>query len=139
MIGAVLDVNVLISALLLPTGIPAKILESWREERFLLITSRAILAEFEEVVRESRFVRYGLTSARITQLLGGLRQFALVVPGRLKIEGVARDTEDDKLLACAVEGHADYLVSGDKDLLVLRVYEGVQIIKPIEFVGILEE
>jgi predicted nucleic acid-binding protein len=57
----------------------------------------------------------------------------------LKIEGVARDPEDDKLLACAVEGRADYLVSGDKDLLVLQEYAGVQVISPAQFVKILGE
>lgn len=139
MIRAVLDVNVLVSALISPSGTPAKILGAWRDERFVVVTSEPILAEFERVVRQPRFSpRYGLTGPRVRRLVRGLRQFALVTASTLEVHGVARDPDDDMLLACAVEGDADYLVTGDQDLLALNEYEGVQILAPAAFVHSLE-
>jgi putative PIN family toxin of toxin-antitoxin system len=135
MIRAVLDVNVLISALISPRGTPARILDAWREERFLLITSEEILSEFEQVITHDRLRRrYGITPSRAARLIQGIRQFAVITPGRLKVKGIARDAADDKFLACAVEGKADYLVTGDEDLLTLQDYEGVQILSPGIFI-----
>jgi hypothetical protein len=140
MIRAVLDVNVLISALISRSGAPARILEAWQAERFLVVTSEPILAEFQRVLAQPQLRnRYGLTPSRVQRLLRGLRQFALVTPGELELHGLAPDPDDDKLLACAVEGGADYLVSGDKDLLNLGEHEGVQLVAPAEFIRRLEE
>ncbi len=139
MIRAVLDVNVLISALISPSGAPAQILDAWRAETFVVVISEPILAEFQRVVAQPQLRnRYGLTPSRVERLLRGLRQFALMTPGELEIHGVAPDPDDDKVLACAVEGGADYLVTGDKDLLELHEHEGVQILSPAEFTRFLE-
>jgi len=140
MIRAVLDVNVLISALISPSGVPAQILDAWRAERSLVLISEPIVAELQQVVAQPQLRnRYGLTSSRVERLVRGLRQFALMTPGELDVRGVARDPDDDKLLACAVEGAADYLVTGDQALLELREHQGVQIVSPPEFFRVLEE
>jgi len=140
MIRAVLDVNVLISALITPSGVPAQILDAWRAERFLVVISQPVLAEFERVVARPQLRnRYGLTPPRVERLVRGLRQFALMTPGDLEVRGVASDPDDDKLLACAVEGGAGYLVTGDQALLKLREHEGVQIASPAAFIRTLEE
>lgn len=139
MIRAVLDVNVLVSALITPTGTPARILDAWRDEQFLVVTSEAILGELQRVIAEPRLRRrYGLTPPRAARLLRGLRQFAIPTPGEFEVHGVARDPEDDKFLACAVEGRVDYLVTGDNDLLSLREYEGIPIVPPGVFLRALE-
>jgi len=139
MIRAVLDVNVLVSALISPTGTPARILDAWRDELFIFVTSEDILAEFERVVAEPRLSRrYGLTPPRVARLMRGLRQFAVIPPSALAVYGVASDPDDDKFLACAVEGGADYLVTGDHGLLALGEYEGVQIVSPTAFVQIVD-
>jgi len=135
MTRAVLDVNVLVSALISPSGTPAQILRLWREEKFVLVMSEPVLDELERVMAEPRLRRrYGLTPSRVARLLRGLRQFAIVTRGELEVGGVVRDPEDHKLLACAVEGSADYLVTGDDDLLSLGEYESVPIISPAAFV-----
>lgn len=139
MIRAVIDVNVLVSALLSPSGIPAQLLNAWREDRFLVVTSEPILAEFERVAADPQLRRrYGLTPSRAQRLVRGLRQFATVTPGILEVRGVAGDPDDDKLLTCALEGSADYLVTGDKGLLILGKHQGVQIVAPAVFMRILE-
>jgi len=137
---AVLDVNVLVSALISPTGTPAQVLELWRAEKFVLVISEPILDELERVMAEPRLRRrYALTPSRVARLLLGLRRFAIATPGRLGISGVVRDPEDHKLLVCAVEGSADYLVTGDDDLLSLGVYEGVPMISPATFVRVVAD
>jgi len=54
------------------------------------------------------------------------------------LSGVCRDPKDDHFVACAVEGKADYIVTTDKDLLVLGEYQGIKIIRPDKFVTILD-
>jgi putative PIN family toxin of toxin-antitoxin system len=139
MMRVVLDVNVLVSALISPTGPPAQIVEHWHNQRLLLLTSDLILQELERVALEPKLRRYleGRPSP-VPGLVRGLRRFAIVTPGRPLSEDVSRDPADEKFLACAVEGAADYLVTGDQHLLELVEYQGVAIVSPTEFVRILE-
>jgi putative PIN family toxin of toxin-antitoxin system len=140
MIRAVLDINVLVSALLSPSGAPARILDLWRQEAFVVVTSEAMLATLERVLSRRAFARkYGLTSGHTTALLRGLRRFTLVTAGEQEVSGVAPDAEDDAVLACAVEGEADYIVTGDKGLLALETYEGIPLLAPAAFVKTLAD
>ncbi|EDK72301.1 PilT protein domain protein [candidate division TM7 genomosp. GTL1] len=92
------------------------------------ISSRHILNEVETVLVE----KLGLTKqkAKIAARLLG-RQSTIVDPQH--IERVCRDPFDDYILAAAATGKAKYLVTADKDLLVLNEYKGVKIVKPVEF------
>lgn len=56
----------------------------------------------------------------------------------MALPGASRDPKDDKFLACAVEGGADYIVSGDGDLLTLENFRGVAIVRPADFVRLVE-
>lgn len=58
--------------------------------------------------------------------------------GELVLQGICRDPKDDIFIACAVEGEADYIVTGDKDLLDMDEYQGIKIIRPEEFVAVLD-
>ena len=140
MIRAALDLIVLVSSFLSPRGAPARLLELWRDEAFVLITGEPLLAALEQVLSRRAFAdKYGLTRKRVSALIQGLRRFALVTPGMYQVVGVAPDAEDDAVLACAVEGNADYLVTGDKGFIALDEYEGVRIITPTSFVKLLTE
>ena len=100
-----------------------------------MMVSGPVLAELEGVLSRPAFERkYGLTPTHTTALLRGLRRFAIVTPGEHKVSGVAPDPDDDVLLSCAMEGEADYLVTGDKGLLSLGSHEGIAIISPAAFV-----
>jgi hypothetical protein len=81
--------------------------------------------------------RVRLTEAELGALLAALLAKAEVMPGQLRLPGVTRDPKDDAVVACALEGRADYIVSGDQDMLVLGEYEGVQVVAPRQFVEIL--
>lgn len=98
------------------------------------ISSQHILHEVETVLVE----RLGLTKQKAkaaVRLLG--RQSTIVEPKN--VEKVCRDPFDDYILAAAVTGRAKYLVTADKDLLVLNEYKGIKIIKPTEFRKILKD
>jgi len=59
------------------------------------------------------------------------------IEGDIAFPGASRDPKDDKFLACAVEGAADYIVTGDADLLSLEKFHAVRIVRPAEFVQLL--
>jgi putative PIN family toxin of toxin-antitoxin system len=63
---------------------------------------------------------------------------SVVTQGKLTVDIVTRDREDNKLLACAQEGNADYLITGDDDLLQINSHEGTRIIPPADFLSILK-
>lgn len=64
---------------------------------------------------------------------------AEVVREALQLPGVTRDPKDDAVIACAVEGEADYVVSGDEDLRVLEAYGDMSIVRPRGFLEILRK
>jgi putative PIN family toxin of toxin-antitoxin system len=131
---AVLDTNVLISATLTPYGNPAKVLDAWRAERFDLLLSPPILEEVAEVIRRPHIrKRHGWSDEEIEAFLSGLATLGVVTAGELEVTVVAEDPDDNKFFACAVEGAADYIVSGDPDLLKIGTYQGIQIVTPRQF------
>lgn len=64
---------------------------------------------------------------------------ALITPGAETVAGVSPDPGDDQVLSCAVEGKADFIVSGDRDLIGLEDYQGIRIVTPAAFLKILVE
>lgn len=135
---AVLDTNVLVSGLMGGDGPPQQILDAWLHKRFTLVTSPYLVAELTHVLSYPKIAdRIELGEAEIDAILAALLSQAEVVPGNLELRGVTRDAKDDAVVACAVEASADYIVSGDQDLLVLGVYEGVRVITPAQFLALL--
>lgn len=129
-----LDTNVYVSGTILARGTPFEVLEAWRQQRYILATSEAIIAEIGRVLRYARIRdRYHITEADIDRLVASLRADALVVPGLCTIPPTCSDPDDDKFLACAVEAEAACLVTGDPDLLGLGSYRDIMILKPHEF------
>ncbi len=131
---AVLDTNIYISGTILAHGTPFDVLEAWRRQTYILITSEAIIAELKRVLHYPRIrKRYSITDQDATRLIESLHAEAMVVAGDYEVSGVSPDPDDDKFLACALEGQADYIVTGDPHLLNLKQYHGIKILKPHEF------
>ncbi len=138
MIRAVLDANVVVSSLINPQGIPAQVLDAWRAERFQVVLSAAILDEIGRVLRYPRVAVYHRWSEeRLRQWLEDFAHLALMTPGTLSLGIIQEDPADNWYLECAVEGAAAYLVSGDRLLLSLGTYQGIQIVSPRVFFEIL--
>ena len=133
-VRAVLDTNVYVSGTILSRGAPYQVLEAWRQQRFSLVTSEAILAEIERVLRYPRIRRrYSVTAQAAARLIESLRADALVVPGDVEVSRAFDDPDDDKFLACALEGQAGCIVTGDPHRLSLGAYHGIAIMTPREF------
>ncbi len=123
----VVDTNVLISALLIETSLPAQLIIVWREGRFDLLTSAEQLDELRHVTRYPK-IRERLSQPLAGRLINELRGLAESVPNLPPVTA-SPDPCDDYLLATVAAGHADFLVTGDKSgLLALRLYESARII-----------
>lgn len=135
----VIDNNVLVSAALKRGGPPDILMRHWLAEDFLLVTSPAILAELADVLNRPKIRdKYHLTSKDVIELLQRLQQQAVIVPGTSLAGIIAADPKDDMFIACAVEGQARYIVSGDHHLLDLRRYGRVRIVTVAHFLRVLE-
>jgi hypothetical protein len=108
----VLDTGVMIAALITKDTPPDQLCQAGRKRRFELITSEWQLDEFRRVSRYPRLHRF-LKPIETGMMINGLRHRALVLQD-LAVIDVSLDPDDNPLLATAVAGAADYLVSGDK-------------------------
>lgn len=123
----VIDTNVLVNALLREGSLPARLLIRWRQGQFDLLTSPVQLDELGRVTRYPR-LRERLSPALAGRLVNQLRRLAVVVEKLPHVE-VSSDPDGDHLLALAIAGRADFLVTGDKhDLLAIGRYAGTRIV-----------
>jgi hypothetical protein len=130
----VIDTNIWISYLLgsLLQGMDEKILS----KEIKVVVSEEMLKELSEVASRPKFKNI-LTVRRIKELFSLLDSYAIVVSPSQKVNA-CRDEKDNFLLEVAIEGEADYLVTGDEDLLVLDPFHNTKIIKPKDFEGIFQ-
>ncbi len=126
---ALFDTNVLLAAFL-TEGVCAKLLTRARKQQFNLITCPFILHEFERILTK----KFSATKQEKENALALITEAAqeIVQPSEIPV-GACRDKDDDNVLACALEADADYLVTGDKDLLHLKVFRGIRVITPRDF------
>ena len=126
---AVFDTNVLVAAFV-TEGICSKLLTRGRKKEFDLIICPVVLQEFDRVLIK----KFSATrnEARNTLQIVSEAIHSVVHPSQ-SVSSVCRDPDDDAILACALEARADYLVTGDVDLLGLKVFKGIPIITPRDF------
>jgi len=136
MIRVVLDTNVLVSALIRKGGHPDQILK--RMDGFSLYLSESILEELNLVLHYPRIKsKRGLREEQIAAYLNALRDASFLTPGNLDVRVVLDDPADDKVIACALEAEADYIVTGDSHLKALESYREIAIVSPSQFLRIL--
>jgi len=130
-IKVVLDTNILVSALLFK-GELSKIVDLWKKGRIIPFFSGET---FDEFMRVLEYPKFSLTNTEIKTILEKeLLPYFEVVDVADEVKGVCRDPDDNKFLSCAVSASANLIVSGDKDLCVLRKYRTVRIVSAIEFI-----
>jgi len=128
----VLDTGILIAALITRNTPPDVIYQAWRKRNFVLITSEWQLSEFRRVSRYPKLRRY-LIPSEAGNMINGIRYQAVVLTD-LPTMDVSQDPDDNPVLAMAVAGTADFLVSGDKrDLLALGHIEKTKIVTARDF------
>jgi putative PIN family toxin of toxin-antitoxin system len=123
----VLDTNVLIAALI-ARGVCHELLEHCAV-RHHLYTSEFILNEVQEKLIE----KFGYSPELTSEVASMLRSRMTVVSPLGLASPVCRDPDDDNILAAATAGNCDCIITGDKDLLVLKTYERVEIFSPRDF------
>jgi putative PIN family toxin of toxin-antitoxin system len=137
----VLDTNIFVSSLLVKEGIPAKVLNAWRDRKYALFISPTIISEIRSTLDYPRIrKKYNITDGDIDQLITLLEFDALIVPGddESVAGSIPEDPADEFVLACALDARADLIVSGDRHLLELKEYKGIPIHTVRDFLETLE-
>ena len=125
MLRIVFDSNVYISALLFK-GIPGNILEMAQKDKIVLVVSEEIIAETERILEDKfKWPRHNIDKfkRRLSDISENIK------PG-IKLEIIKERESDNRVLGCAVSGDANLIVSGEKNLLKLKSYKNIPIVRP---------
>ncbi len=148
--SAVLDTQLLIRAFHTGRGSTGELIFALQEDRFDLVTSEPLLEELRRTFYRFEVQRIAplqpLSPADIEDNIASVRAIAaVVVPGRYHVDLVSTDPKDNPVLACAIEGMADYVVTDDRrDLLPLKVvrlaaHAPIQIVSAAGFLRLLRD
>ena len=127
----VLDTNVFVSGIFW-SGPPSNVLSLWQQGNIILCITPNIL---EEYTRVGRILMKKYANINLEPFLELVTLYGEIFPDFELPEPASRDPDDDKFIACAVSAKANLVVSGDKDLLDLRHYNGIKIISPKQFLS----
>lgn len=134
----VVDTNLLVSGFLWG-GTPAALIDAAIGGRFTLLTTEILITELDDVLNRPKFAKTfekaGLTPASVVE---NYHQIAEIVSPSPIPSGSVRDSDDEAILACAIGGKADYIVSGDLDLLELEQFQDIPVITAKRCIEILE-
>ena len=139
MLKAVIDINLFVSGLISKKGSPARLLRLWRDHAFLLVISEQMVQEIESVLQYPHIRnKYNLKDEEIEQAVSTIKKFAVLLPDAIELDVVKDDSDDNKVLACALAIKADYIVSGDSHLLELGIFENIPIVTVKDFLAFIE-
>ena len=134
----VLDTNTIISALLSQKGAPHKVVEEWEAEKFDVAISAPLLDELAHVLNYEKIKkRLQQSQEQIDVFIKSFKKVAIFVEPKEEIKFIVDDPDDDRVLECAIEAGATYIISGDKHLLNLEEYRGIIILSSAGFLTIL--
>ena len=125
----VLDINILVSSFFWG-GNPRKIMERVIDGKDTFFTCKEILQETAVVLARPKF---NISNEYITHLIHSIEELASYVSLTGTIQNVCRDSDDDKILECALLANADYIITGDDDLLILGEFRGIKIVTAKEY------
>lgn len=131
----VIDTNVFVSSVF--GGLPRTVIEQWFTQRITLCLSEEIVREYQRVLREIKAVSSEEERDLIAAFTSG--ESVLYVNNPPPVDVVRDDPDDNKFIACALALEADYIVSGDADVLTLDSYMGIPIVTPRQFLEMLDE
>ena len=133
MIRAVIDTSVLIRHLIKPSAAIKELIEKrWLGREVQMVTAPDLIAELEGVLKRD-YMQMVIRPKEGNALLDAITQEADILAPLGSVPAYTRDRKDDKFVACALAGGADYLITEDRDILVLKAVEGVRIVTPYDF------
>lgn len=132
MIRVVLDTNVVVSAALSDEGLPSAIFDLATNKHILMLTSPAILAEYEKVLH---YPRLKLDPARIRAFLSDIGNSGELVRRRRTLN-ISRDESDNRFYECAEAGKADFLITGNIQHFPVH-HKGTKVLTPREFIELI--
>lgn len=136
MVRVVVDTNILVSFLLTGGETISRLVDWWEEEKIQLLVNDEIGVEYKQMA-EKLVSRRLVDSGRAAALMRNLETEAVRVPS-ISVVAKSADPKDNRYLACALDGGADYLVTGDKKhLLPLKQIGRTKIVSPAEFVELI--
>jgi putative PIN family toxin of toxin-antitoxin system len=140
MLKVVLDANIFVSAVLKPHSDLAKIFEWVKEGKIKLILSNDILSEIRAVLLYPKIrERHQRSPKEIEEFLQKTILVSINTPGEIKVRTIKDDPADTKYLAAAVEAKADFIISGDRHLKDLKMFQGIRILDPSAFLRLAEK
>jgi putative PIN family toxin of toxin-antitoxin system len=126
----VLDTNVFISGIFF-SGPPAQILKAWKEQKIQIVLSKEILDEYQRVAGE---LSAKFPSVDIEPIIELLTIYGEVVETAGISVTVCEDPDDNMFLECAIASNSKIIISGDTHLLKISGYQGIDVLKPREFI-----
>jgi len=133
----VLDTNIIVSRAIKKNDDSDKLFAALKNRKIALVISYSILEEIIDVLSRPRIIKFTkMGKNHIKQLAALLLDRAIITEPQQKIT-ICRDHADNKFIEAAISGRAEYIVSGDKDLLDLQKHKTIKIISLKEFVTIL--
>ena len=124
----VLDTNVLISAIVFG-GKPKEILLLSRHKKINSYSSVPILLELSDKLSN----KFDKNEEMIRETISTFSKFTTIIYPKIKLRAVKADSTDNKIVNCAVEAKVDYIVTGDRHLLNINKYKGIEIVTPSRF------
>ena len=138
MTRVVLDTNIIISAILSPKSKAASIVKLVLDGKLHLVIAPAMWKELHAVLQypklQALMKKNDVSMDEVKDLLYKIERMAITAPGAKKVDRITKDTSDNIFLACAVEGKADFIISGDSHLKEVKVFQGVEIVSPDVFI-----
>ena len=131
----VIDSNVFVSSFFWK-GNPRKIFDRVLDGYDELIITDEIISEIKYVMSKEKF---DASTHEIEDYLKIIENNSQKITYDYKDNNISRDPDDDKILQCGIEGKVGFIISGDKDLLVLKEYSGIKILSPREYLEIVEK
>lgn len=130
---AVLDSNIWVSAAIWG-GLPAKAVALAEEGQIGVLLTDRILAEVARILAHPRLRRiYEQAGTARDEILASIASTATFVKSKTRLKAIQEDDSDNRVLECALDGGAQYVVSGDRHLLTMRRFQGIRILSVRSF------